>query len=161
MARPVTEYPLAPVSVTTSPRKLANGEGSERARLEALARELSVRLLLPGRVPDVAAVLRRADVFVHPARWEGFGLAVLEAMLLSLPVVATNVSSLPELVAAGETGELVPPDDPDALHAALERVLADPGELGARGHERARREFGVDRMAAKTAALYTEASDAR
>ena len=137
------------------------GEGPEREPLETLARELGVRLLLPGRVPDVAAVLRRADVFVHPARWEGFGLAVLEAMLCSLPVVATNVSSLPELVADGESGVLVPPDDPEALRAALARVLADPGKLGASGYDRARREFSVERMATKTAAIYAPFSDAR
>ena len=134
------------------------GEGPTRARLETLARDLGVRLLLPGRVPDVAAVLRRADVFVHPARWEGFGLAVLEAMLLSLPVVASSVSSLPELVADGDTGLLVPPDDVEALRAALLRVLHDPGDLGKRGYKRARREFSVDRMASKTAALYAAPS---
>ena len=130
------------------------GEGPERPRLEALGRELGVRLVLPGRVPDVTAVLRRADALVHAARWEGFGLGVLEAMLCSLPVVATNVSSLPELVVDGETGYLVPPDDPDALRGALQRVLGDPGELGARGYERARREFSVERMATRTAELY-------
>jgi glycosyltransferase involved in cell wall biosynthesis len=130
------------------------GEGAERARLEALAAELGVRLLLPGRLPDVAAVLRRARVLVHPARWEGFGLGVLEAMLCSLPVVATNVSSLPELVAEGETGYLVPPDDPVALRDALRRALADPRDLGLRGYERARREFSVEKMATRTAALY-------
>jgi glycosyltransferase involved in cell wall biosynthesis len=145
------------------PTLLVLGEGPERPRLESLARELGVRLLLPGRMPDVAAVLRRADVLVHPARWEGFGLAILEAMLCSLPVVATNVSSLPELVVPGETGELVPPGDPEALRAALERVLADPRDMGAKGYERARREFSVERMAAKTAALYAAepSSDAR
>lgn len=131
------------------------GEGPERPRLEALGRELGVRLVLPGRVPDVAAVLRRADALVHAARWEGFGLAVLEAMLCSLPVVATNVSSLPELVVDGETGYLVPPDDPNALRAALQRVLEDPGNMGAHGYERARRELSVERMATRTAALYT------
>ena len=71
------------------------GEGPQRAELAALARELDVPVLLPGRVPDVAAWLGRADLLVHPARWEGFGLALLEAMLASLPVVATNVSSIP------------------------------------------------------------------
>jgi glycosyltransferase involved in cell wall biosynthesis len=130
------------------------GEGPERPDLEARAHELGVRLVLPGRVPDVAAVLRQADVFVHPARWEGFGLAVLEAMLCSLPVVATNVSSLPELVVDGETGFLVPPDDVEALAAAIGRAFADRDELGRRGYERARSEFSVERMASRTAALY-------
>lgn len=133
------------------------GEGPERERLEAQARELSVRLLLPGRVGDVASVLRRADVLVHPARWEGFGLALLEAMLAGLPVVATRVSSIPEIVVDGETGLLVPPDDPAALRAALERILANPGELGAAGHERARREFSVARMADRTLEVYAQA----
>jgi glycosyltransferase involved in cell wall biosynthesis len=130
------------------------GEGPERPRLEALARELGVRLVLPGRVPDVGAVLRQADVLVHPARWEGFGLAVLEAMLCSLPVVATNVSSLPELVVDGETGFLVPPDDVEAFATAVGRALGDRAELGRRGYERARSEFSVERMATRTAALY-------
>jgi len=130
------------------------GEGPERASLEKLAEELGVRALFPGHLPDVAAVLRRADVLVHPARWEGFGLAVLEAMLCGLPVVATRVSSIPEIVVDGETGLLVPPDDPAALGEALQRVLADPGGLGAAGRERARAEFSVERMAERTAELY-------
>src|SRR5919201_1744879 len=102
------------------------GKGPEQGNLVSLAHELDVRLVLPGHVPDVAAVLRRADVFVHPARWEGFGLAVLEAMLCGLPVVATRVSSIPEIVVDGETGVLVPPDDDAALAAALRRVLERP-----------------------------------
>ncbi len=131
------------------------GEGPERKALAELAREHAVesRVFLPGRVPDVAAWLRRASVYVQPARWEGFGLAVLEAMVCGLPVVATNVSSLPELVADGETGLLVPPDDPAALARAVERALADPA-LGRAGLERARCEFSVQRMADRTVALY-------
>jgi glycosyltransferase involved in cell wall biosynthesis len=128
----------------------------EREPLEALARELGVerRLFLLGRLPDVAAWLRRADVLVHPARWEGFGLAVLEAMLAGLPVVASDVSSLPELVIDGETGLLVPPDDPPALARALARALEDRDRLGAAGRERALHEFSVARMADSTVALY-------
>ncbi|HXH89324.1 MAG TPA: glycosyltransferase family 4 protein [Gaiellaceae bacterium] len=136
------------------------GVGPEQERLEALARAQSIRLLLPGRVGDVAAVLRRADVLVHPARWEGFGLALLEAMLCSLPVVATRVSSIPEIVADGETGILVPPDDVPALAAALRRVLADPGGMGAAGLERARSEFSVAKMAGRTLAVYVASSEA-
>lgn len=125
------------------------GEGPERTQLE------SPRVHLPGRVPDVAAWLRRASVYVQPSRWEGFGLAVLEAMISGLPVVATNVSSLPELVVDGETGVLVPPDDPAALAAGIERALASP-QMGAAGRERAAREFSVAKMADRTAALYTD-----
>ena len=137
------------------------GEGPERDTLEQLAEEqvVSSRVFLPGRVPDVAAWLRRATVYVHPARWEGFGLAVLEAMVSGLPVVATNVSSLPELVVDGETGFLVAPNDPAALAAAVERALAEPA-LGEAGQARARREFSVAAMADRTAELYRSLSSA-
>ena len=131
------------------------GEGPERAALVRLARELGVesRVFLLGRVPDVAAWLDRATLLVHPARWEGFGLGVLEAMLAGLPVVATNVSALPELVVDGETGLLVPPDDVAALVRAAEQALARPG-LGAAGLARAHADFSVARMADRTTALY-------
>jgi glycosyltransferase involved in cell wall biosynthesis len=133
------------------------GEGTERERLELLARDLAVPVHLPGRVPDVAAWLHRAELLVHPVRWEGFGLAVLEAMLAELPVVATGVSSLPELVADGETGMLVAPDDPDALAAALVRVLDEPRGLGAAAGRRARARFSVTRMAEATLEVYQRA----
>jgi glycosyltransferase involved in cell wall biosynthesis len=123
------------------------GEGPERKLLEA------PRVYLPGRVPDVAAWLRRASVYVQPSRWEGFGLAVLEAMVSGLPVVATNVSSLPELVDDGVTGVLVPPDDPAALAKAIERALEQP-QLGDAGRVRAQQRFSVAQMADRTVALY-------
>jgi glycosyltransferase involved in cell wall biosynthesis len=131
------------------------GEGPERARLESLARELALerRVFLLGRVPDVAAWLRRATVYVHPARWEGFGLGVLEAMHASLPVVATCASSLPELVVDGVTGRLVPVDDPNGLAAAIDQALGEPG-LGVAGRDRALNEFSVARMADRHVALY-------
>jgi len=133
------------------------GEGPQRGELEQLARELDVPVYLPGRVPDVAAWLRRADLLVHPVRWEGFGLALLEAMLASLPVVATKVSSIPEIVVDGETGLLVPPDDSGALAAAVNRVLADPSGYGERGRARARSDFSVAEMADRTLAVYETA----
>jgi glycosyltransferase involved in cell wall biosynthesis len=131
------------------------GEGPERPALQQLARELGVeeRVFLPGRVPDVAAWLRRATLLVHPARWEGFGLGVLEAMLAGLPVVASRVSSLPEVVVDGETGLLVPPDDAQALAAATADALARH-DLGPAGRERALRDFSVARMADRTVAVY-------
>jgi glycosyltransferase involved in cell wall biosynthesis len=125
------------------------GEGPQRAELERLAGD---RVHLLGRVPDVGAWLRRADVLVHPVRWEGFGLAVLEAMLAGLPVVASDVSSLPELV--GDAGLLVPPDDPSALAAAVNQT---PPGLGERGRARAQAEFSVARMTDRTLAVYERA----
>jgi len=136
------------------------GEGPERARLEALAGD---GVYLPGRVGDVAAWYRRADVLLHPARWEGFGLALLEAMLAGKPVVATRVSSAPEIVANGESGLLVPPDEPAALAEAVLALLADPARaaaMGEAGLARARNEFSVAKMAERTAALYAAVSSA-
>ncbi|MDX6397070.1 MAG: hypothetical protein QOJ43_478 [Gaiellaceae bacterium] len=135
------------------------GEGPQRESLERLGRELGVEesLLLPGRAGDVSAWLRRSELLLHPARWEGFGLVLLEAMLAALPVVATRVSSIPEVVADGETGLLVAPDDPDALATAVGIVLGDDAlarRLGEAGLARARRQFSVERMARATAAVY-------
>ena len=127
------------------------GEGPERPRLAAEG------VCLPGRTGDVAAWYRRAELLVHPARWEGFGLALLEAMLAAKPIVATRVSSVPELVADGETGLLVPPDDVPALTEAVSALLDDPARaaaMGEAGLARARSEFSVAKMAYRTAAVY-------
>ena len=132
------------------------GEGPKREQLANLAAELGIAdaVHLPGRVGDVAGWYRRADLLVHPARWEGFGLALLEAMVAGLPVVASRVSSIPEIVLDGVTGLLVPPDDPEALAAAVDRTLREPGGLGAAGLRRALEEFSVDRMSDRTLEVY-------
>ena len=78
-------------------------------------------------------------------------------MLAGLPVVATRVSSLPELVADGETGLLVPAEDPDTLAAAIGQVLAQPGDLGAAGRLRAQEGFSVTRMTEATLDVYETA----
>jgi len=138
---------------------LVLGEGAERPALEALASSLGVRerVVLPGRVGDVAALYRRADLLVHPARWEGFGLAMLEAMLAGKAVVAARAGSAPELVEDGRTGVLVPVDDPAALSEAVNALLVDrprAAEMGNAGLDRARTEFSVARMAERTIAVY-------
>ena len=147
-------------------RLLVLGEGPDREALTALAASLGVadRLLLPGRVGDVASLYRRADVVVHPARWEGFGLAMLEAMLAGKPVVAARAGSAPELVVDGETGFLVPVDDPDALGQAVTSLLDDREKaerMGVTGLERARTEFSVARMTDRTIAVYERVLSAR
>jgi glycosyltransferase involved in cell wall biosynthesis len=134
--------------------------------LEDETRRLVTRLgldggvLLPGRL-EIRDWLGRADLFVHTSRWEGFGMVLLEAMLAGLPIVATRVSAVPEVVGHNLTGLLVEPGDVTALSAALSRLLRDPEEaaaFGEAGRERARTEFSIAKMVAGTVAVYKTAS---
>jgi len=136
------------------------GSGPLEAETRKLAGELGLEeaVTLPGRT-DIRDWLERADVFVHTSRWEGFGIVLLEAMLAGLPVVATRVSAVPEVVADGVTGVLVEAGDVDGLAAALQALLTDRERaraLGEAGRRRAREEFSVARMAECTHALYDE-----
>jgi glycosyltransferase involved in cell wall biosynthesis len=91
--------------------------------------------------------------------WEGLGLVFLEAMAAGLPVLATRVSAVPEVVVDGETGLLVPPSDAEALAEGFGRLAADPSackRLGAAGRARVRERFGLDRMVEETLAIYRE-----
>jgi glycosyltransferase involved in cell wall biosynthesis len=136
------------------------GWGPLEAQTRALADELGIAavVMVPGRVEPLDWLLR-ADVFAHSSAWEGFGLVLLEAMLAGLPVVATRVSAVPEIVTE-ETGILVPAGDDRAFADALSRVLGDEAlreRLGDAGRERAHAEFSVARMAERTLAVYERA----
>jgi glycosyltransferase involved in cell wall biosynthesis len=103
---------------------------------------------------DRAGLLREAAVLAYPSRYEGFGLPPLEAMAVGVPVVATAVGALPEVV--GDAADLVPPDDDAALAAALARVLEDGDHrdaLIARGRERVTR-YSWDACAAGLLDVY-------
>ncbi len=113
------------------------GSGPLEAETHALVRELGLdgAVLLPGRL-EIRDWLERADVFVHSSRWEGFGIVLLEAMLASLPIVATRVSAVPEIVVDGETGELVEAGDAtgarrEARRAARRSRARAPARSGA------------------------------
>jgi glycosyltransferase involved in cell wall biosynthesis len=136
------------------------GSGPLEEATRSLMRELGLDdvVILPGR-QEPREWLARADVFVHTSRWEGFGIVLLEAMLASLPIVATSVSAVPEIVVDGETGILLGEGDVEALAAALEELLAEPDRaqrLGAAGLERARSEFSVGRMTEQTIGVYRD-----
>lgn len=132
-------------------------EGALRRQVAALGLGERVRLL--GFREDVPDLLGAADLLVHPARVEGFGYAVAEAMAAGRPVVATDASSLPELVEDGRTGSLFPPEDGAALEAAVVRYLTD-GALarahGAAGKRRAEREFLQERRLGELETLLRE-----
>jgi len=113
--------------------------------------------MLPKRA--VIQLLSHATVFACPSLYEPLGIVNLEAMACGTAVVASAVGGIPEVVADGETGLLVPPDDPAALAGALGALIADPARaaaLGRAGRERAVAEFGWQAVAAQTAALYAE-----
>jgi len=103
--------------------------------------------------------LAALDVFVLPSYWEGMPIAVLEAMAMGLPVVATAVGGTPEAVEQGRTGYVVPPNDPAALAARLDEIATSPetaARMGAAGRQAARERFGVDLMVDRLLTLYRE-----
>jgi starch synthase len=98
-------------------------------------------------------------VFACPSLYEPLGIVNLEAMACATAVVGSAVGGIPEVVSDGETGLLVPPDDPAALGAALNALVGDPAwaaAMGRAGRERAVAEFGWQAIAAQTAALYAQ-----
>ena len=107
------------------------GDGPQLESLKAMiAREGvqdRVRLLGWQSADDLVEEYRGASLFVFPSRHEGMPNAVLEAMASGLPVVASRIAGNEELVVPGETGFLVPPEDPDALRDALRQLLTDEG----------------------------------
>lgn len=134
------------------------GDGPDRTMLEGRAVALGVggRVTLHGIVPDAARYLPAFDAFVLSSRTEGTPMVLLEAMAARLPIVATAVGGVPDVVSDTE-GVLVPSNDPPALAAALHRVLDAPAatrERAERAHTRLETEFGVDPWLARYEALY-------
>lgn len=137
------------------------GDGPRREEVERLAGELGLagRVQLLGGRDDVPELLSQAACVVLASDYEGCPLSVIEAMAAGVPVIATRVGGLGELVQHGVTGLLVPHEDAGALAAAIGDLLSDLDRgrrLGEAGRSRARELFSVERMAAETLALYDE-----
>ncbi len=134
------------------------GEGLMRGDLERLIRKLGVErsVSLHGHRSDVPRFLSALEVFCMPSRWEGFGLALVEALACGKPSVVSDVDSLPEVL--GDAGLLVPTEDPDALARAVAGLLDDPArraDLASRARARAE-VFSVEKMVAAYERLYEE-----
>jgi len=135
------------------------GEGPERHALERLALDLGVeqRAHFVGYRDDVGNAYATMDVFALVSAREGFGLSLAEAMLAHLPVVATAVGGIRDIVVHEQTGLLVPPADVDAIAAALRRLLDAPEQrriFADAGRDRAQRLFSAERYARDIDAFY-------
>jgi len=128
------------------------GEGSHRPHLEGLISDLHLadRVYLLGSRRDIPNILSQLDLFVFSARAdEGFGIALAEAMVSGVPIVATDVGACREVLEGGRYGLLVEPSSPKALAAGISHVLADPKSARKRSdaaRERALRDFSVGKM---------------
>jgi alpha-maltose-1-phosphate synthase len=136
--------------------------GAEVATLVAGLQETRSGVIwIPEMLPkhDIIQLLSHALAFVCPSVYEPLGIVNLEAMACATAVVASRVGGIPEVVDDGETGLLVPPEDPAALADALNSLLRDPARaaaMGLAGRKRAEAEFSWETVGAQTAALYAE-----
>ena len=135
------------------------GDGELRAALEAQAASLGIaeRVCFTGFRRDVLGLMQQFEVFVFSSYLEGLGTAVLDAMALRKPVVATSAGGIPEAVQHGVTGVLVPPRQPQALAQAVHQLLRHPEQrkrFGEAGRKYVEQYFTAPRMAAQTLQLY-------
>jgi glycosyltransferase involved in cell wall biosynthesis len=142
------------------------GAGPRRAELEALvaARGLSAHVEFLGHREDVPALLAQADAYVLPSRSEAFPNGAIEAMAAGLPVVASAVGGLLDLIEDGRTGLLVPPADDEALAAAVRSLIDDPARaaaIGSAAREAVLDNYSFDRMVASFEHLYLSGLQAR
>jgi len=150
---------LARVAARRPCRLLLVGDGPERSACLERARQLGVadRVQAPGPSREVVELLSMADVLLLPSAMEAFGLAALEAMGCSLPVVASRVGGLPELMGEGISGFLCPVGDVEAMAAATLALLEDRGlarRLGAGGRARAETLFATSSVVERYVGLY-------
>ena len=139
------------------------GDGELRHELEAQTKTLDIaeNVIFTGlqTYHDTIRLLSGMDIFVFPSLWEGFGLVLLEAMALKKPIVASNVSAIPESVLHQHTGLLVPPQHATELAYAIRLLLTSPdnvAEMGEYGYQRLHTEFSVGAMIRATEQLYIE-----
>jgi glycosyltransferase involved in cell wall biosynthesis len=141
-------------------RLVVLGDGPDRERIHRLAKRLGSAVLLPGHRHDVISVLQASDVLLHPTSMDAFPTALLEAACARVPVVATAVGGIPEIVEDQLTGVLIAtPPSAGALQQALQGLLADSDarrQMGERAHARFIQRFTAEQWASRLRAAYDE-----
>lgn len=142
-------------------RLLLVGDGPDRPKVEQQAREEGIfeAITFIGNVPLVEEVLIGADIFLLPSETESFGLAALEALSCHVPVIATSVGGLPEVVVDGENGYLFPVGDVDSMARAVLRLLRDEelrSQFGAAGRRRAVEQFNEAAVVKRYRRIYRQ-----
>lgn len=137
------------------------GDGELRAKVEEFVTRNNLRdkVIITGERNDIPEILAAGDIFVLDSRWEGLPLVIIEAEIAGLPVVASRVGGVPELIEDGVTGFLVPPRKPEVLADKLRELLGDTNlrrRVGSAAREKALREFTFERMLTKTRQLYED-----
>jgi glycosyltransferase involved in cell wall biosynthesis len=155
---------MAQIRARHSVHALIVGGGRRIDEVRALAASLGLagEVHFLGQRQDVPDLLNAMDIFVLPSYSEGVSLALLEAMAAGLPVIATEVGGLPEVVTDGQTGLLIPPRDAAALAGALTRLLGDPDcarRLGANARDQVREHYSLDRLGREINAIYEELAE--
>ena len=138
---------------------IGGGRRAEEMRQLVADLGLAGRVHFLGQRPDIPDLLSALDIFVLPSHSEGVSLALLEAMAAGLPVIATRVGGLPEVVTDGVNGLLMPPQDPEALAQALARLLDDPAlakELGENARRHVKENFSLERLGREINEIYGE-----
>jgi glycosyltransferase involved in cell wall biosynthesis len=130
------------------------GEGPLHSQLQSQIIELGLsdHVQLMGARVDVSPILASADIFVLPSRWEGLSRALMEAMAAGIPVIATRVDGIKDLITDGVHGLLVPPEDSKSLETSILQLLGDPPmrkKLGAAAREHVRRAHSTEAMCRK------------
>jgi glycosyltransferase involved in cell wall biosynthesis len=143
-------------------RFLLFGKGPlhDQVRAQIQARGLADKIALPGFRSDLERVLPCLTALAHPAEMEGLGVSLLQASAAGVPIVASAVGGIPEAVADGDTGYLIPPRDAAALAQALKRLLRDPAQasrMGQAGRMRVQTRFSIDAMVEANLSAYRAA----
>ncbi len=141
-------------------RILCFGKGAELKNLEKQTTELGLQNVVQfvGFIDDLLAVMPQLDILAHPALMEGLGISLIQASYCKVPIIASAVGGIPEIVKDGENGLLVTPGDVPALQNALKTLIKDPKKrtaMGERGHEIATSEFSVENMVDANLKIYS------